>query len=183
MSKFQIGQVIQVLDDNIDGKVIAILKEKQVKIETTDGFELIFNENELILVEKEAVKINFGANIKQVLAEKEGNTKRKSQLTQLSKKEIPVFEVDLHLEKIISGRNQNLSNFDKLNIQLEEAKRAMDFAIAKRFQRVILIHGVGEGVLKSELEYLLKRYENISIQEGSYSKYGLGATEVYIKQK
>jgi hypothetical protein len=29
--------------------------------------------------------------------------------------------VDLHLEKIITGKNQNLTNFDKLNIQLEEA--------------------------------------------------------------
>jgi hypothetical protein len=41
---------------------------------------------------------------------------------------------------------------------------------------------VGDGVLKSELEYLLRRYENIVIQEANYGKYGLGAMEIYIKQ-
>ena len=35
----------------------------------------------------------------------------------LTKKDPMVFEVDLHLEKIITGKNQNLTNFDKLNIQ------------------------------------------------------------------
>ena len=88
----------------------------------------------------------------------------------------------MHLEKITSKLNTNLSNFDKLSIQLDVAKRAIDFAISKRYSRVVLIHGVGEGVLKSELEYMIKRYENITIQEANYNKYGLGAMELYIKQ-
>lgn len=182
MSLFKIGDIIEVLDDNMKGKIVGFEKNKQVKVETNDGFELVFNENEVILVENDAVKINFNANLKQILAEKEGGKKKQSNLIKLPKKEIPVYEVDLHLEKIISGRNQNLSNYDKLNIQLEEAKRSLDFAISKRYQRVVLIHGVGEGVLKTELEYLLRRYENVNIQEASYTKYGLGAMEIYIKQ-
>lgn len=177
-----IGDVVQVLDDNLEGKVIGFETDNRVIVETTDGFELIYYKKELILIAADAPKIEFGANLSQVLAEKEIPKKKGSVLSKLSKKDPMVFEVDLHLEKIITGRNQNLTNFDKLNIQLEEAKRAMDFAISKRYNRVVLIHGVGDGVLKSELEYLLKRYENIVIQEASYGKYGLGAMEIYIKQ-
>lgn len=180
--KMNIGDVVQVLDDNLEGKVVGFKEDNRVIVETTDGFELTYYKKELILIAKDAPKIEFGANISKVLAEKEIPKKPGSVLSKLSKKDPMVFEVDLHLEKIITGRNQNLTNFDKLNIQLEEAKRAMDFAISKRYNRVVLIHGVGDGVLKSELEYLLKRYENIVIQEASYGKYGLGAMEVYIKQ-
>ena len=180
--KMNIGDVVQLLDDNLEGKVVGFKEDNRVIVETTDGFELTYYKKELILIAKDAPKIEFGANISKVLAEKEIPKKPGSVLSKLSKKDPMVFEVDLHLEKIITGRNQNLTNFDKLNIQLEEAKRAMDFAISKRYNRVVLIHGVGDGVLKSELEYLLKRYENIVIQEASYGKYGLGAMEVYIKQ-
>jgi hypothetical protein len=37
-------------------------------------------------------------------------------------------------------------------------------------------------VLKSELDFLFGRYDNIAFQDGNYQKYGLGATEVFIKQ-
>jgi dsDNA-specific endonuclease/ATPase MutS2 len=66
---------------------------------------------------------------------------------------------------------------------LDTAKRQIDAAIKNRIPRLVLIHGVGEGVLKSELDYLLGRYDNLTFQDGNYQKYGLGATEVYFIQK
>ena len=67
--------------------------------------------------------------------------------------------------------------------RLETAKRRLEFAIQNRIQRTVFIHGVGEGVLKLELEYLFKRYEgNIKYYDANYQKYGQGATEVYIYQ-
>ena len=75
-----------------------------------------------------------------------------------------------------------MSNYDMLNIQLDTAKRQLDFAISKRIQKVVFIHGVGEGVLKEELRYLFNRYDNVKFYDADYQKYGLGATEVYIYQ-
>jgi len=54
--------------------------------------------------------------------------------------------------------------------------------MAKRIQKIVFIHGVGEGVLKIELEYLFARYNNVKYYDANYQKYGLGATEVYILQ-
>ena len=50
-----------------------------------------------------------------------------------------------------------------------------------RISKVVFIHGVGEGVLKSELHYLFSRYP-VRFYDASFKKYGLGATEVYIYQ-
>jgi hypothetical protein len=52
---------------------------------------------------------------------------------------------------------------------LRTAKRHIEFAIRNRIQNCF-IHGVGEGVLKAELDFLLGRYDNIDFQEGNYQK-------------
>jgi len=65
---------------------------------------------------------------------------------------------------------------------MDTAKRQLEFAITKRIQKVVFIHGVGEGVLKAELESLFRRYENLKWYDADYQKYGLGATEIYIFQ-
>ena len=75
-----------------------------------------------------------------------------------------------------------MSNHDMLTLQLDTAKRKLDFAINKRIQKIVFIHGVGEGDLKMELEYLFGRYDNVKFYDANYQKYGLGATEVYIYQ-
>ena len=47
---------------------------------------------------------------------------------------------------------------------------------------VVFIHGVGEGVLRQELETLFRRYNNVQFYDADYKTYGLGATEVRIFQ-
>ena len=56
------------------------------------------------------------------------------------------------------------------------------FAIRNRIQKVVFIHGVGEGVLKLELESLVRRYDNLKYYDADFQKYGRGASEVYIFQ-
>jgi len=45
--KFEIGQSIQVLDDNLDGVIVAI-DIPYITIETADGFSIRFRESEII---------------------------------------------------------------------------------------------------------------------------------------
>ncbi len=103
------------------------------------------------------------------------NTEKKS------KKDEIVLEIDLHIEKLVKNF-KHLSNFDILNIQVDTARHKVEFAIKNRIPKLVFIHGMGEGVLKTELEYLFGRYPEISFQDANYRKYGLGATEVYVKQ-
>ncbi len=175
---FAKGDKVTVLDDAIDGVVLLVTGNK-IKIETNDGFEMVFDTKELIKIESN--KLDFGhQNMSQILKEKEIPTPR-SFVKQKKVKESPVPEFDLHIEKLVKNF-RGMSNYEILTLQSETAKRHIEFAIKNRIPKIVLIHGVGEGILKSELDFMLGRYENVNFQDANYQKYGLGATEVYFKQ-
>lgn len=173
------GDKVSVLDDAIDGIVVQV-EGNQVTIETNDGFNLTFKTTELINVGKTS-ELNFSFNKSQVINEKEVAKPNYINKEKKSTKEIPPPEFDLHIEKLVKSYKA-MSNYDILTLQTETAKRHIEFAIRNRIPKIVFIHGVGEGVLKSELDFMLGRYENISFQDANYQKYGMGATEVYFKQ-
>lgn len=183
MSNFQIGDKVSVLDDAIDG-IVTKIDENQITIETVDGFPMTYFVNELVKnqISNDLKGFISPSDISKVKIEKQEEKKRSFTKEKKSSREVFTLEIDLHIEKLVPSKN-GLNNYDILTIQLDTAKRQIDFAIRNRIPKLVLIHGVGEGILKTELEYLLKRYENIRIQEGNYQKYGQGATEVYFLQK
>jgi len=75
-----------------------------------------------------------------------------------------------------------MTSFDMLNLQLDTARGQLEFAMRKRIPKIVFIHGVGEGVLRQELETLFSRYNNVTFYDADYKTYGLGATEVRILQ-
>lgn len=182
MKTFKIGDEVSVLDDAIDGVVVSV-KNNEVTIETSDKFLMTYFVNELIKVNNSNELNSFNKSEALVKIKNDETPTRKQVELQkkLEKVERGVPEFDLHIEKLVKNRNA-LSNFDILTIQLETAKRHIDFSIKNRIPKIVFIHGVGEGVLKSELDFMLKRYEQISFQDANYQKYGLGATEVFFKQ-
>ena len=109
--------------------------------------------------------------------------KKRSSPPKVSSKERtqPAMEVDLHINQLVKN-SRGMQNHEMLNLQIATAKRRLEFAIQNRIQRIVFIHGVGEGVLKLELEYLFKRYEGLKFYDANYQKYGQGASEVYIFQ-
>lgn len=175
------GDKVTVLDDDMDGIVTAVNGD-QITVLTTDGFDLKFTRKELLKVNGDEMKIGLsGQNMSQILKDKEIPKARSFVKEKKSKKEIPVPEFDLHIEKLVKVF-RGMSNYDILTLQTETAQRHIDFAIRNRIPKIVFIHGVGEGILKAELDFLLGRYEQITFKDGNYQKYGSGATEVYFKQ-
>lgn len=175
---FKKGQQVAVLDDDMIGHVVKV-NGTTITIETADGFELDFDSHELVVL-KEALPINH-IPISDIIKEKETPKKRKQPTRKAKEKYQPTMEVDLHIHQLTNS-TRGMNNHDMLTLQLDTARRQLDFAISKRIQKVVFIHGVGQGVLKTELEYLFGRYNNVKFYEANYQKYGLGATEVYIYQ-
>lgn len=178
MSDFQIGDSVETLDDTIKGRIIAI-EGKQISIETEDGFQMRFNASELVKITGEISVSNY--EVAQIKPEKEIPKKRNTPTSKPKERNAPKMEVDLHIQQLTNSY-RGMNSYDMLNIQMETAKRQLEFAIRKRIQKVVFIHGVGEGVLKEELKYLFGRYDNVKYYDADYQKYGLGATEVYIFQ-
>jgi len=172
------GDKVSVLDDAIDGIVVEV-NGSDVTIETEDGFNMTFKSNELIKIEGAAMNFSFNKN--QVISEKEVAKPNYINKEKKNKRENPVPEFDLHIEKLVKSYKA-MSNYEILTLQSETAKKHLEFAIRNRIPKIVFIHGVGDGVLKSELDFRMGRYDTISFQDANYQKYGLGATEVYFKQ-
>ncbi len=176
----QKGDKVAVVDDDISGIVIST-EDDIIVIEDQNGFEMRFHRSEVVQILNEDLLYQTPENMQQILEEKERPKKRTLIRDTKKERQHPPMEVDLHIDKLIKHYKE-LSNYEILDIQLETAKRQLAFAIRKRIQRVIFIHGVGAGVLKSELEYHFQKYDGIKITDGDYKKYGLGAMEIYIPQ-
>jgi dsDNA-specific endonuclease/ATPase MutS2 len=74
-----------------------------------------------------------------------------------------------------------MSNFQILNIQMSHFKSFLSSAIEKKTRKVVVIHGVGEGVLRHEIRKVLDIYHpNFEFQDASYEEFGYGATEIRI---
>lgn len=176
------GDKVSVLDEAMNGIVLAVDNNK-ITIETDEGFVMTYFVNELIKANNTSdLNYNIGSvNLNDIKKEKEIPKPRSFVKEKKSKGEIPPPEFDLHIEKLVKNC-RGMSNYDILNIQTETAKRHIEFAIRNRIPKIVFIHGVGEGVLKAELDFLLGRYDTIAFHDANYQKYGLGATEVFIKQ-
>ena len=181
---FKIGDNVAVIDDVLKGKVIAVHQNKIV-IETTDGFPFDFSPNELVVIKESQSELSKFSDISnKSLLEKINHkaTKRNTPKFKTDRKpdKLPPMEVDLHIHHLTASV-KGMDNYDILNLQMNEAKHKLEFAIKNRIPKIVFIHGVGEGVLKTELAYLFKNY-HVDWYEASFKKYGLGATEVYIYQ-
>lgn len=176
------GDKVAVLDDAMEGVIIAI-KNDEITIETTDGFELSFRSNELIRLgdTSEINRASKISDIEQAKVQKITKNHHRVNTEKKSKKEDFVLEIDLHIEKLVKNF-KHMNNFDILNLQVDTARGQLEFAIKNRIPRIVFIHGMGEGVLKEELDFLLGRYSEITFQDANYRKYGLGATEIFLKQ-
>lgn len=110
---------------------------------------------------------------------KKQRERRIQKLEARKQKELPL-EIDLHIEQLVET-TAGLSNSDMLNLQLAEFRKVMSDAIHNRGQRIVFIHGKGEGVLRKALLDELKRsYPKATAQDASYKEYGFGATMVTI---
>ena len=179
---FSIGDKVSAIDEDISGTVIRI-ENNLIVIETKDGFEMDFSPIELIKEQLPSLSKSIFSDysLDEVIPEKEQIDRKKSIKIKPKERNQPAMEVDLHIHHL-TDKPKHLSNYEMLNLQVDTARRQLEFAIKKRIQKIVFIHGVGEGVLKMELETLFSRYNNVKYYDADLQKYGLGATEVYIYQ-
>ena len=173
------GDRVAIIDDPIEGTVQSVFKDTVI-IETTDGFQMEFYKSEVVRLDSH--EITWGAvPFSRVLQEKEFNEPKIPSKRKKGKKRPSVPEIDLHLESIVPA-DLHLEDYEKLPFQLDFARDQLEKAMQNRTPKVIFIHGKGDGILKTELGYLLSRYNNIKFYPADPRKYQGGAVEVYFIQ-
>jgi hypothetical protein len=85
-----------------------------------------------------------------------------------------MVKIDLHIEQITSYYH-HMKNSEIVQIQMEYCKKELDQAMMKHKKSIEIVHGIGGGVLKSEVHKLLDLY-NLTFFESNNG----GSTEVIL---
>jgi len=166
--------------------------DAEIKLNVIRFFKLhSFTENEYF--EELAMLVDIiAAQQKNKLSEVSANDIKQALLTKeqkpqpvITKKAAPfradVLEVDLHINELVDT-TAGMSNADMLQLQMDTFHRMLAENKNNKGQKIVFIHGKGEGVLRSEIEKQLRsRYKTYYFQDASFREYGFGATMVTIK--
>lgn len=176
------------VDDVGGGTVLRPGRSGHVLLRTDDGFELEVPERRLVAVNAEERTAQLrvsdhavGMRVANELLEEKRRKKAAVRPGKTPKKpeDNGVAEVDLHLHEIIDDE-RSLSEGERLEYQIRYFERALESAIRNGKRKLIVIHGVGEGVLREEVRRLLQYYEGVRFYDADMRRYGVGATEVEI---
>ena len=95
-------------------------------------------------------------------------------------KKLPLIEVDLHIGELTDSLS-GMEPKDMLEMQLGEVRNTMKAHSKRIGQKIVFIHGKGEGVLrKAVIDLLKKEFPKAELQDASFREYGFGATLVTI---
>ena len=185
-----VGDKVSFLNEVGGGVVLHVLDGGRVNVRTQDGFDLVYPIKD-VLVQRAAHDYEVSDHNAQLRAADDRmddriqrDKGRGASVNNGGKAPKPVedpsvMEVDLHLHKLVEDES-TLSAGEKLRFQLEFFERRLNTAIRERKKRVIVIHGVGEGVLREEVRKALQFYEGVRFDDADPRRYGHGATAIEI---
>lgn len=188
---FKIGDKVRFLNSDGHGIITKILDLERVELENNYGFLEKYKISELVPERKQedyqTENLAFDQEIKSKLNSEKTNNKnfdlkRKFRhLESYGSKERVVL--DLHIENLIDSHN-GMSNSAILKIQMTHFKTFLNKSIDKKQRKIVVIHGVGEGVLRHEIRKELDIYHPyFEYYDASYDDFGYGATEIRLIKK
>ena len=167
----------------------------ELRIDTVKFYKLhafqendYFDENALVYyitrndIPERDMLINAG-DLENALREKERiDNYRRPRIQKIEKKDKnEIIEVDLHINQLLDS-TVGMSNSDMLEYQLKKFNEVMTENLHHKNQKIVFIHGKGDGVLKNALLKEIKtKYKRCVAQDASFQEYGFGATMVIIK--
>lgn len=166
--KFSVGQKVVFLHEEGGGEIVGF--EKGVYyVEDADGFKRKYREHELALVHSEDFYVESGANEKL-------ENKTHSNRIEISSDE---WEIDLHIEELIDS-HRGMTNHEIVQKQMIEFQKFVRTARNKKIRRLVVIHGIGVGVLRSEVRAYLDGISGVEYFDEDYRQ---GATVVLMRYK
>lgn len=179
-NKLKVGDLVNFMGDNLEGKVVALLPENNYEIEIEAGFTIPVNRLEIEKVWVKDIKVDDKQLKRQKKIDENKSSSRVSISNQAPSKFFHDHEIDLHIENLIESW-KGLSNFDIVSIQLSSFRKRFNQALVNSEPFLIVIHGVGKGVLRNEIYNYLKQFPDIKVGPADANIYGMGASEIWFK--
>lgn len=132
-------------------------------------------------VAQRPVQVSASA-LEQALQDKKAEEKATPRpISKLHRVKNGIVEVDLHIDELLDN-TAGMSNADMLVYQLDTFRQTLEQFKAMKGQRIVFIHGKGDGVLRNALlKELNSKYKKYGVQDASFREYGFGATMVTIR--
>ena len=176
----KVGDFVNFMGDNSQGKIVAILPENNYEIEIEAGFTIPVNRLEIEKIWTKDIEIDEKQLKHQKKIDENKSSNRVSKSHQAPSKFFHDHEIDLHIENLIESW-KGLSNFDIVSIQLSSFRKRFNQALVNNEPFLVVIHGVGKGVLRKEINNYLRQFPDIKVCPADEKIYGMGATEIRFK--
>lgn len=167
--QFKIGDKVGFLHEPGWGIVQEVLPNYQYKIEDEDGFSVIRAQKDLVPVYSQDFTVDK-------IQKGEVTSKKQSKKSGKRKPE-QVWEIDLHLDELVDAPGH--VEFSKmLQIQMNHCRSFIQKAKKSGIRKVVVIHGVGQGVLKESVRNYAFEIDAKEYHDADFRQYGRGATEI-----
>lgn len=163
----------------------------EIKVDTVKFYKLhSFKENDYFedealiyfVMRKDLAEKDFipqPEEIARAMHEKETRPERHNPVP-IKKRKAEIIEVDLHIDELLET-TAGMSAGDMLEYQMKVFCETIDEHRKKKGQKIVFIHGKGDGVLKNAIINELKnKYKGMYYQDASFKEYGFGATMITI---
>ncbi len=118
--------------------------------------------------------------LQDALMQKKREDRPRIQPLPAKEKKNDLVEVDLHINELLDN-SVGMSAGDILEHQMKVFNEIMQKYKDKKGQKIVFIHGKGDGVLRKKiLETLKYQYKSCQNQDASFREYGFGATMVTV---
>ena len=161
MSKFKVGDTISLIDEPLNGKILDIQGQK-AQVLLDDGFSewisfLKIVPTNQVQIEIEPLEDKHQDSFIEIRAER-------------------VHEIDLHIEHLVIDWKK-IPSEKILERQMTSFMEELKDATQNKYDKLIVIHGKGKGILKTELINILQS-KGLNFSEMSYGKYKGAALEI-----
>ena len=193
---FKPGDRVRFLNDVGEATVLQMTSASEVLIVDDTDFEYTYPAAELLLIandiDEEQAYRSSAPSSHEVLyrnvdqdsvkrAEQQFKGKYKEREEGNVRHRGDVVEVDLHIHELVDSE-AGMDNAAMLDVQMQHFERMMRRAEREKIHRVVFIHGIGQGVLRTEIRKHLDMYfPDVTYLDARYEEYGYGATEVRLK--
>ncbi len=159
------------------GVISEINSNERVTVIDEDGFTRIYFTSKIAPVYQEEYHVDEHI-IENIQNQDNSNNQKKSKKSlSIKQKNKIIPEIDLHIEELVKS-HKGLSNHEILTKQMSAFRQFYFKAKSNKTQKIIVIHGVGEGVLRFEIRSFLSKENGVEFYDANYQKYGQGATVV-----
>ena len=182
LSIFQVGEKVGFLYESGGGTIVRKDEKGVYHVIDEFDFERPFLAKELVRIHGTDYHLPDDAvaqiNDDDTVSEKHYTVHTESKTG--SRKPLEIWELDLHIESLLDS-HLGMSNAEILAYQLKELRNFFSKAKDRHIRKLVIIHGVGEGVLKDEVRLFLSRKDGIEYYDADFREYGKGATSVELR--